>query len=391
MASLKPAPTLRTQGRPWLSLLLTLPMAFVLFVLLTGGTDVFSQPDSLFAFAAIWILDCVLFFKLLHSGKTDRYRAVLFIAYALALSLVFITHKQEVRGHRSFSSADFLQCQIPFCHIVTTMILVPAVLARSIIFPGSINEGFANISMMLVIVAGAFLILGRGFGSWGCFYGGWDDAFSRLRKRRVWKNPPTWLRWGGFAVLILVALSSAALLYPSYCVWLCPFKAVTEYSPVTDLRSGIQALLFVSLFAALVVILPILTGKRTQCAWFCPMGALCSLSAPISLHEIRIDRSRCIGCKKCVKACPIGALDAAALEAGKAHMQCVKCGRCADVCPRGCIGYRLRFTRVLRHPTVARVLFLYSAFAFLATFSGGVLQQSILIGLRLAASGQLNP
>jgi len=42
---------------------------------------------------------------------------------------------------------------------------------------------------------------------------------------------------------------------------------------VTSTRVFIQTVLFASLFIGLVVVLPILTRKRVQCALFCPMGA----------------------------------------------------------------------------------------------------------------------
>ena len=180
-------------------------MALILLVMLTGGADVFSSADRRFAFAAIFCLDIALFYRMLYSGKTDGARAILFILFAVALSSTFIVHMFEARGNMTFNQADLLQCKVPFCHIVSTMVLIPAALSKSIIFPGSINSGFASIAGMLVLTLGACLMLGRGFCSWVCFYGGWDDGFSRLRKKAMWKTPPSYLRWGGFAVLILVA------------------------------------------------------------------------------------------------------------------------------------------------------------------------------------------
>jgi ferredoxin len=83
----------------------------------------------------------------------------------------------------------------------------------------------------------------------------------------------------------------------------------------------------------------------------------------------------------------VGALDEDSLKSGKAGINCTKCGKCADVCPSGAIGYHLRLSAVLKHPTTQRVLFLYAAFTFLAVFSGGTLQQMVLLLLSLAAGG----
>lgn len=45
----------------------------------------------------------------------------------------------------------------------------------------------------------------------------------------------------------------------------------------------------------------------------------------------------CIGCKKCEKNCPVGAVT---VQNGAAHIQydlCINCGTCAEQCPKGCI------------------------------------------------------
>ena len=111
----------------------------------------------------------------------------------------------EMRHSMSFSQADILECKIPFCHLVIPMMILPAAFTKSIIFPGSIIGGFANISSMVVLWLVATLVLGRGFCSWGCFYGGWDDGFSRIRKRPVIKKISELWKWMPFAVLIMVA------------------------------------------------------------------------------------------------------------------------------------------------------------------------------------------
>jgi ferredoxin-type protein NapH len=48
----------------------------------------------------------------------------------------------------------------------------------------------------------------------------------------------------------------------------------------------IQNGIFVVLFAALVVVLPLLTKKRTQCSFFCPFGAFQSILMGIPLTQV---------------------------------------------------------------------------------------------------------
>ena len=150
------------------------------------------------------------------------------------------------------------------------MMILPAAFTKSIIFPGSIIGGFANISSMVVLWLVATLVLGRGFCSWGCFYGGWDDGFSRIRKRPVIKKISEIWKWMPFAVLIMVALTAALTLMPTYCAWICPFKAVTEFEQVTSVESAAKAGIFFSLFGGLVVVLPDNDEEKNTMQFFMP-------------------------------------------------------------------------------------------------------------------------
>ncbi len=365
------------------SVLILLPMLILTFVFLSGGRLDVAEPVRLIAFLMTYIFFNFLFFMMLYTGKTDKYRAIAFILFALFLSFTFIGNLLQTRGAMSLSSSDFLACEVPFCHIVTTMIIIPIVFTKSIIFPGSILDGFAPVAGMLVIWIGASLALGKGFCSWGCFYGGWDDGASRiLRKPVIKKINPVW-KWFPFAVLLIVALSSAIELSPTYCDWVCPFKTVTEFEAVTSITSLIKAIIFVSLFIGLVIVLPILTKKRIQCGIFCPMGALSSFTNKVNVFEIRIDKEKCKTCNLCIDACPTFSLSAKNLDTGKAEFTCVKCGKCIDICKHGAISYHLKGTRVNKYPTSTRTLFLFAAFLFLSTFAGGSFQNGIMMIINL--------
>jgi len=289
----------------------------------------------------------------------------------------------------TFNDATILSCEIPFCHIVTTMIIVPIVFTNSIIFPGSILTGFASIGSMLVIVIGVTLALGRGFCSWGCFYGGWDDGASRILKKPVIRKINPVFRWAAFAVLILVAFWSATALMPAYCDWLCPFKTITEFEEVTSITVLMKTIVFVSLFAGLVIILPILTKKRIQCATFCPMGALCALTNKVNVFDVRIDKEKCSDCMKCVKACPTMSLEKVDVEAGKPSITCMKCGKCIDACPSKALNFHIKGTPVNKNLTWARMLFLFPAFTLLVIFTGGTMQYGITLIIKLFSTGSL--
>ena len=353
------------------SLLYTLPMFLITFMFITGGKPNFSDPASGLAMIMFFLLVNVLYFFMHFKGKTDQYRAVLFIIFAMSLSYTLIHNMIEVRKAMSFSQADILECRIPFCHLVIPMMILPAAFTKSIIFPGSIISGFANISSMVVLWLVATIVLGRGFCSWGCFYGGWDDGFSRIRKRPVIKKISELWKWMPFAVLLMVVLTAALSMMPTYCSWICPFKAVTEFEQVTSVESATKAGIFLSLFGGLVVVLPVMTRKRTQCSFLCPLGAINSLSNKITPFTVKIDKSSCNECFKCVEVCPLYALTPEDIKAGKVSLFCSKCGKCVDACSKRAIHYGIRGIPAGTMKNFSRNLFLFVSFLFMAVFSAG--------------------
>jgi len=353
------------------SLLYTLPMFLLTFILMTGGKPDFSNPVQELPVLITLVGLNVLYFLMHYTGKTDKYRAILFIIFALALSFTLIKNTVEMRSSMTYTQADIIECKIPFCHLVIPMMILPAAFTKSIIFPGTILGGFADISSMVLLWLVATLVLGRGFCSWGCFYGGWDDGFSRIRKKPVVKKLSDSWKWMPFAVLIMVALSAALTLVPTYCDWICPFKAVTEFEKVTNIESAVKAMVFLSLFLGLVVILPVMTKKRTQCSFLCPLGALNTLSNKITPFTIRVDKNICNECFKCVETCPLFALSREGIKEGKITMFCSKCGKCVDACPKNAINYGIKGVPAGKMRKFSRNLFLFVSFLFMGVFSSG--------------------
>lgn len=360
-----------------MSLLYTLPMFLITFFFIAGGRPDFKDPVNAMAMMLTFLLVNVLYFLMHYTGKTDRYRAVLFIIFAITLSFTLISNMVAMRHSMSFSQADILECKIPFCHLVIPMMILPAALTKSIIFPGSIIGGFANIASMVVLWFVATIVIGRGFCSWGCFYGGWDDGFSRFGKKPVMKKLSETWKWMPFAALILVSLTAALTLVPTYCDWICPFKAVTEFEKVTSVESAAKAGVFISLFAGLVVVLPVMSKKRTQCSFLCPLGAVNTLSNKVTPFTVRVVKERCTECFKCVEVCPLFAITRKDIKEGNISIFCSKCGKCIDACSKNAIEYGIKGVPAGTMRNFPRNLFLFVSFLFMSVFSSGSIINSL--------------
>ena len=74
---------------------------------------------------------------------------------------------------------------------------------------------------------------------------------------------------------------------------------------------------FIGIFLALVVVLPLLTKKRTQCSILCPFGAMQSLLDRISPFRVAINTKACVSCGACDRACPMLAMNPATRAKGR--------------------------------------------------------------------------
>ncbi|MFI3333491.1 MAG: 4Fe-4S dicluster domain-containing protein [Rikenellaceae bacterium] len=81
---------------------------------------------------------------------------------------------------------------------------------------------------------------------------------------------------------------------------------------------------------------------RTYCNTICPVGTILGSLSRFSLLKIRVDESKCNGCRKCVRTCKSACItpESRAID----YSRCVSCFNCIDSCNQGAISYSLRRT-----------------------------------------------
>jgi ferredoxin-type protein NapH len=370
-------PVQRGIGR---SVLLTLPiMLWSLLMFANPGAHHDVKTNIASGITAVFLI--VLFFMMMRTGTTYRWRRWFFVSVGVLFPVEFIHEIVVTRGTMGIPIEEMIAGRTPFCFLPTPLLILPAALTRTIIFPGSIvpGKGMAGtgIAAMIGIWLAITLVIGKGWCSYACFFGGIEEGVAAIPKRaKIRKLDPRWhyLPW---AVLLAMVLLSLAMFEPAYCMWLCPFKAVSEYVAARNTVGLIQNAIFIVLFAGLVIVLPFLTKKRTQCSFLCPFGAFQSLFNKISVFDVRIDKDKCRECVLCRNACPNMSLTKESIAKGEALMSCMKCGACVDACPSHAVSWHVKGTDIAWKPERARLMFLYGAWAMAILFGGSIIAQGL--------------
>lgn len=103
----------------------------------------------------------------------------------------------------------------------------------------------------------------------------------------------------------------------------------------------------------LLVIPPLIHGKRATCHYICWMAPFMVIGSTVGrwLHlpqlHIESETDTCVSCGKCNRECPMG-LDVRKMVAeGKISgcSECIECGACIDTCPKKVLKYKFVWRR----------------------------------------------
>lgn len=369
-----------------MSLLLTVPVALWALLMFSGSLQQKNRPVQIAGMITAAFM-VVLFFLMVRTRTTYRWRRWFFVALGFLFPVGFMHNVFAMRGSMGIPVEEMIAGRTPFCFLPIPMLILPAALTKTVAFPGSILPGGgmagAGIAAMVGIWLAITLVVGKGWCSYACFFGGIEEGMAAVPSNaKIKKIDPRW-RYAPWAVLLAMVLLTLALFEPAYCMWLCPFKAVSEYVAARDVVGMIQNGIFIALFLGLVIALPLLTKKRTQCSFLCPFGAFQSIFNKTSIFDVKIDKSKCTPCVLCEKSCPTMSLTQESIAEGKTLMSCMKCGACVDTCPKDAAVWHIRGTDVAVKPERARLMFLYAAWAMAIMFGGSIIAQGVETILRV--------
>lgn len=134
---------------------------------------------------------------------------------------------------------------------------------------------------------------------------------------------------------------------PAFCKYICPAGTLEGGIPLVfldpSLRSLAGALFSWKVMVLAVIILSTCFIYRSFCRFLCPLGAIYSLFAPISLLGVKIDGDKCTNCGRCVRTCKMDIRNVG-------DMECIQCGDCIKECGVDAIYWKKPFMGLNKGP-----------------------------------------
>ena len=87
-------------------------------------------------------------------------------------------------------------------------------------------------------------------------------------------------------------------------------------------------------YAAGVILAFVFRDNRAFCKYICPVTVFLKPASYFSLIRVRCDKSRCVGCGKCRRVCPMGVDVTDNSRKRKNGTECILCMECVRNCPK---------------------------------------------------------
>lgn len=138
----------------------------------------------------------------------------------------------------------------------------------------------------------------------------------------------------GFLALFVVSASFGLV------AWLAPY-GIFGRTAMAFFGDGEFPLLAKVLIGAQIafILLATLWRSRFWCNTVCPVGTLLGLFSRFAIVRVRIDKSKCVNCNLCARACQNGCISPDK-DKSVDHSRCVTCFGCARVCKKGALTWR---------------------------------------------------
>lgn len=180
--------------------------------------------------------------------------------------------------------------------------------------------------LLLVFIANKFIC------SWGCQVGTLQDLLFRLNSK---KGKPVFPKIKvPFIFSNTVRIITFVLM--TLFAFLLAFDLIDSIDPFKIFKPLVLSIIGI-IFIALILIASLFV-YRPWCHFFCPFGLVGWLLEKISIFKIKVNYDKCIGCEKCVAACPSFVMEKILKRKGIIP-DCFSCSSCIEACPTNAITF----------------------------------------------------
>lgn len=215
---------------------------------------------------------------------------------------------------------------------------------------GSLQGSFSADHSTIYYVCGILLIycliFGRMICGWLCPFGLVQELAYKIKTPKLKKSPVTrilsFLKYAILVFFVLIVPITYALRdvpLPAFCKYICPAGTLEGgigllANKVNESYFSMLGPLFTWKFLLMVsILIGCIFVFRLFCRFICPLGALYGLFNKLSFFGIRVNRSKCVDCGKCIHTCKMDIRHVGDAE-------CISCGECVDVCPTKAIQWK---------------------------------------------------
>lgn len=259
------------------------------------------------------------------SGKKIKVRYIIQIFFFVLIGLIAINHNLRETGKAiPLLSSASLHALCPFGGVVTL---------HQFITTGTFVQKINSSSIILMTIAFVLAILfGPIICGWICPLGSIQEWFGKLG-RKIFKTKfnniipakyDKYLRFIRYIILVRVVYEisyTGKLIFQDVDPYYALFNFWSE-----EVAIGSLVILLVTLILSLII-------ERPWCKYVCPFGAVMGISNLFRIFKIKRNKSTCISCGACDRACPMN-INISESNIIRNH-QCISCMKCTseEACP----------------------------------------------------------
>jgi len=173
------------------------------------------------------------------------------------------------------------------------------------------------------------LTLGRFWCGWACPFGMVQDLVLWIRRRQDFVKLPRvgWTKFLVLGVVLFLAWLATDTLFCKVCPAGSLFAAIPQWFVSPELPFGL--FFYIHLLTLAISLVAFFLIGRFWCRYLCPLGAIFGAFNPSSILKVKVDFSKCNGCRQCLEVCPVKIEE---LEDVENSTDCTRCGRCIEAC-----------------------------------------------------------